>query len=280
MDLKKIEKVVGSIQTQLFKNSNSFSVGMFKSKFRGSGIQFKEHQVYNHGDDVRFIDWKLSAKSSRTYVKTFEEERNVEVVIFIDMDKSMYIGYDHVSKLQAALELTCLIYLLTKETHDVVRVVLFGEEIYTLPVKSGREGIILLVSLLEKIGVIDANGNIDYTKELKKTVPEKTKLSLIKNYVAKRKEVVLFLDFNNLEEEKEINKVLSKENVHAFKIISPLEGDEKIPFTVFIEDHFKSGSGFIFKNSGGDSKESVIKGRVKELNVKDRYLDTFIREMI
>ncbi len=64
MNIVEIEKTVAKIQTHLFKNSNSYAIGMLKSHFRGAGIQFKEHQVYCHGDDVRFIDWKLSAKTS------------------------------------------------------------------------------------------------------------------------------------------------------------------------------------------------------------------------
>ena len=85
MNLKEIEKVVGNIQEHLFRNSNSFSIGMLRSHFKGAGLQFKEHQVYAPGDDVRFIDWKLSAKTNTTFVKTFEEERNVEIHIFLDI---------------------------------------------------------------------------------------------------------------------------------------------------------------------------------------------------
>ena len=97
MDIKAIERAVAKIQTALFKNSNSFSVGTLKSQFRGSGLQFKEHQVYTHGDDVRFIDWKMMAKTSRPYIKTFEEERNVEIVVVVDLSLSMFVGLRGVS---------------------------------------------------------------------------------------------------------------------------------------------------------------------------------------
>ena len=100
MNLLEIEKIVSKIQSNLFKNSNSFSVGMLKSHFKGAGLQFKEHQVYNPGDDVRFIDWKLSAKTQNTFVKTFEEERNVEINVVIDVSNSMFVGYKNVSKLR------------------------------------------------------------------------------------------------------------------------------------------------------------------------------------
>ena len=78
MKLNEVRKTVSQIKANLFKNSNSFSIGMLKSHFKGSGLQFKEHQVYAFGDDIRFIDWKMLAKTSQPFVKTFEEERNVE----------------------------------------------------------------------------------------------------------------------------------------------------------------------------------------------------------
>lgn len=53
------------------------------SKFKGTGIKFKEHQVYVYGDDVKFIDWKMLAKIQSTlYIKKFEEDRNTEIVVF------------------------------------------------------------------------------------------------------------------------------------------------------------------------------------------------------
>ena len=54
MNIEAVEKAVSNVQNNLFKNSNSFSIGMLKSHFKGMGLKFKEHQVYVHGDDVRF----------------------------------------------------------------------------------------------------------------------------------------------------------------------------------------------------------------------------------
>ena len=84
MNIIEVRKIVGQIKTQLFKQSNSFSIGMLKSHFRGSGLQFKEHRQYTHGDDVRFIDWKILAKTGEPFIKTFEEERNVQIAVVID----------------------------------------------------------------------------------------------------------------------------------------------------------------------------------------------------
>lgn len=61
MDTSEVRKIVSNIKGSLFRNANSFSIGMLKSHFKGTGLKFKEHQVYSHGDDVRFIDWKMLA---------------------------------------------------------------------------------------------------------------------------------------------------------------------------------------------------------------------------
>ena len=89
MDLAKVQKMVKRVQESLFRHSNSYFQGMFRSKFKGAGIQFKEHQVYQYGDDVRFIDWGLLAKKNMTYIKTFEEERNIHILCVVPIKASL-----------------------------------------------------------------------------------------------------------------------------------------------------------------------------------------------
>ncbi|MBY0416420.1 MAG: DUF58 domain-containing protein, partial [Bdellovibrionales bacterium] len=105
MNITEVRKVVGKLRANLFRKANSHSIGMLKTNIRGTGLQFKEHQVYTFGDDIRFIDWKILAKTSNPYVKTFNEERNVEIVVVIDASATMITGYNGVSKLQAAIEI-------------------------------------------------------------------------------------------------------------------------------------------------------------------------------
>src|SRR5690606_12962703 len=128
MNLKEIERIVGTIQSHIFKNSNAYSAGMLKSHFRGSGLQFREHQIYVPGDDVRFIDWKLTARSQNIYIKTFEEERNVEMAVVVDLSHSLLYGYKDTSKLQAIVEIVALLYILAGETNDLVRVIIWNEK--------------------------------------------------------------------------------------------------------------------------------------------------------
>lgn len=276
MNLKEIEKAASKIQAQLFKRSNSFAIGMLKSHFKGSGLQFKEHQVYVPGDDVRFIDWKLSAKTSHTYIKTFEEERNVEIYVVIDLTPTMYLGYKGISKLEAAIEITCLLYLLAEKSQDKVKLIFIGEETKLLPSLSGHAGIAALISLLQKMEVINENGKINIKEDIK-LIDEAKRLRQIKAFLARRKEVVLLSDFTSYSDIKELNKILYKPNLHCFKLVSPLELYTDLPFSVWTRG---GNSGCYASANSMKEKSEELKGRLRVINVKDRYLDVFVREMI
>jgi uncharacterized protein (DUF58 family) len=166
MNITEVRKVVGKIRANLFKKANSHSAGMLKTNFRGTGLQFKEHQVYNFGDDIRFIDWKILAKTSHPYVKTFNEERNVEIVVVIDATATMLTGYNGVSKLQAAIEICCLLYLLAKDTNDFVHALIVADEIIHVPKKSGEAGISHFISILEDKKILTEHGLVNLEREL------------------------------------------------------------------------------------------------------------------
>ncbi len=276
MNLKEIEKVVGSIQTHLFRNSNSFSVGMLKSHFKGAGLQFKEHQIYTPGDDVRFIDWKLSAKTNTTFMKTFEEERNVEIYVLIDLSETMFMGYKGVSKLQAAIEITCLIYLLAEKSKDKVSVIIYEKSAKILPLAAGQEGVTLLISQLEKLGLLNSKGKLNLSYKVDSNHDDKKKLALLKSLIARGKEVVMLSDLTQMKDIKTLNNLLYRMNMHCFKIESPLDNVLKYPFSIFGKSKQKKRT--IRANTLG--KEDAIKGRVKPIRVNERYLEKFVREML
>jgi uncharacterized protein (DUF58 family) len=248
---------------------------MLKSHFRGAGLQFKEHQIYNPGDDVRFIDWKLSAKTNTTFIKTFEEERNVEIFVMLDITETMFFGYKNISKLQAAVELICLLYLLADKSKDKVSVIIMGHELKTLPLCSGQEGIIVLISTLQSLGILNGEGKINLNYESAIEIKEERKFAILKSYVARKKEVVLFSDLSGFSDFEALNKLLYYPNLHCFLVESPLDRVKKLPFSVF----GRSGGKEVFSKVNREEK-APLKGRYKKLNVDERYLEKFIREML
>jgi len=272
MDIKEIEKVVASVQHAVFKNANSMSAGALRSRFRGAGLQFREHQIYTHGDDVRFIDWKVSARSSHVYLKTFEEDRNVEITVLLDIGPSSFYGSRNITKLQMALELTALLYLLAQETHDQIRVVvLYDEQRTELPPKKGREGLILFVAHLEKLGIL-ANGKVNLHKQFGlKANASRFVSNEIKRQLAKKKEVIYLGDMSNLSASEESMRMLVDSRFHGIRLLSPLD-EKPLPFS--FSTSFGKLSGL-----GRPRQQAGFFSRFPSLTTSERYLELFLRRI-
>lgn len=282
MNIAEVKKVVSRIKASLFKNSNSYSIGMLKSHFKGAGLQFKEHRVYSHGDEIRFIDWKLYAKTNTPYVKTFEEERNVEIVVVLDATISMLNGYKGTSKLQAGIELICLLYLLSEETKDFIHVIVLKDKIINIPKKSGEAGIIQFVSILEREGILTSEGNVDIDIEYKNETKSEEIYKEIRKHMGRNKEIVLFSDFNDFMDKGDLNKLLYRRNVHIFQLVSPIDEAETIPYMIHSRKSQTSKRGKMKRvEMLVPPEEKLNIGRkLKKLRVKERYLETFVKEMI
>jgi uncharacterized protein (DUF58 family) len=281
MNLKEIERIVGIIQSHVFKNSNSHAAGMLKSQFRGSGLQFREHQVYVPGDDVRFIDWKLSARSPKVYVKTFEEERNIEIVVFLDLSHTLLYGFQGVSKLQASIEIIALLYLLAGQNHDQIRVVIWGNKVVNLPPKKGKEGLTLFISTIQKMGLLDKNAKVilDQPGELN-AQSEVIKVAQMKSFLARRKEVIYLGDLSLMKDMVLMQRLIAKRNMHCFRILSPLDKNNAMPFLMKAKNSFNGKFLITDIKSSINDQDFPEKERFKEINVSERYLEKFVKELV
>jgi len=273
MDIKEIERVVASVQHAVFRNANSMSAGALRSRFRGAGLQFREHQIYTHGDDVRFIDWKVSARTSHVHLKTFEEDRNVEICVVLDIGPASFYGSRGVTKLQMALEITALLYLLAQETHDQVRVlILHNEQRTELPPKKGREGLILFISQLEKLDFLNAEGKTNLRKQYKLVENSAQFVEAeLKKQLARKKEIVYLGDMGNLPEEGDFARITQDSRFHGIRLLSPLDvGPLKFSFS--------TARGKL----AGLAAPRGVSGLVKRFPVitsDERYLELFLRRI-
>jgi uncharacterized protein (DUF58 family) len=280
MNLKEIERVVGMIQAHIFRNSNAYSTGMLKSHFRGSGLQFREHQVYVPGDDVRFIDWKLSARSTNVYVKTFEEERNVEIVVFLDLSHTLFYGYENVSKLQAMIEIVALLYILAGETHDHIRVIIWSDKTINLPPKKGKEGLTLFISMLERLGLIDENAKVIIKQNgVINNHTEENKIAQIKSFLARRKEVIYLGDLSLVKNKDVWGRILDKKHMHCFRVYSPVDKNDSMPFLFKVKNPI-NGKSMVRDLKGSADEPLFVKERFKEIGVHERYLEKFVKELM
>lgn len=281
MNLYEIRKIVGKIKTQLFKNSNSFSIGMLKSHFRGSGLQFREHQQYVYGDEVRFIDWKILAKTGTPHIKTFDEERNVEIVTVVDAGGSMLSGVNGISKLLASIEITSLLYLLSKETGDKVHCIVLSDKVIHLPPMSGDRGIATFVSVLQKNNVLTEDGSVNLNNRISDyDITERN--SILLKHLKRKHEIVLLSDFYNFLDYSMLKKIINKSNVHAFRLLTPLDEADSVPYLLPISNSgIKAGiSMYRVKLSGQKKIENLLSNKIRNIRVHNHYLEEFIKEMV
>jgi uncharacterized protein (DUF58 family) len=133
-ELKKIKKL--HLKTSLMVSAAMS--GQYRSVFRGSGMEFEEVREYKPGDDVRAIDWKVSARMNRPYIKVFREEREACVIIMIDMSSSGIFTSSFMTKTEKAAEFAAVAAYAAIKNNDRAGLILFTDDVELyLPPKKG-----------------------------------------------------------------------------------------------------------------------------------------------
>ncbi len=134
-----IIRKVRQIQIRTARQVSDVMAGEYHSVFKGSGIEFDEVRPYVPGDDVRTIDWNVSARIGEPYVKRFVEERELTVILLVDMSASLDFGSGQRSKREAASELSALLALSAIVNKDKIGLVLFDKEVEAfIPPRKGQ----------------------------------------------------------------------------------------------------------------------------------------------
>ena len=137
--VRKIEIFTKGLVNQIFS-------GEYHSVFKGRGMVFSEVREYQFGDDVRMIDWNTSARFNHPYVKVFEEERELTVILLVDVSKSEIFGTVSQLKKDVAIELCAVLALSAVKNNDKVSVILFSNVIEKfIPPKKGRTHILRII---------------------------------------------------------------------------------------------------------------------------------------
>ncbi|MFZ1590652.1 MAG: DUF58 domain-containing protein, partial [Chitinophagales bacterium] len=131
-------------------SQNIFS-GEYHSAFKGRGMSFSEVREYTFGDDVRNIEWNVTARMSHPYIKVFEEERELTVMLLIDISQSSFFGTQLQMKNQLITEIAAVLSFSAINNNDKVGVILFSDRIEKfIPPKKGKSHILRIISdLLE-----------------------------------------------------------------------------------------------------------------------------------
>jgi uncharacterized protein (DUF58 family) len=141
-----IIKKVRELEIKSKKLTRHIFTGEYHSAFKGRGMLFKEVREYNHGDDIRFIDWNVSARFNHTFSKVFEEERELTVMLLVDVSASSMFGTTHARKKDLVTEIGAVLAFSAISNNDKVGVILFTDKVELfIPPKKGRDHVLYMV---------------------------------------------------------------------------------------------------------------------------------------
>ena len=146
METSEILKKVRKIEIKTRGLSSNIFAGQYHSAFKGRGMAFSEVREYQFGDDVRDIDWNVTARFHRPYVKVFEEEREMTVMLLIDVSGSLDFGTQKQMKRDMVTEIAATIAFSAIQNNDKIGVVFFSDRIEKyIPPKKGRKHILYII---------------------------------------------------------------------------------------------------------------------------------------
>jgi uncharacterized protein (DUF58 family) len=213
--IRRIEIKTGRLVSDVFS-------GQYESVFKGRGMEFSEVREYEPGDDIRTIDWNVTARYGKPFVKKFIEERELTVMLLVDASASGRFGTSERMKEELAAELAAVLAFSAIKNNDKVGMIIFTDRVekYILP-KKGRTHILRIIS--EMLFFKPAHKNTDITSALEYL-----------NEVAKRKSVVFLIsDFIGQGFEKALGITNKKHDVIAMTITDPRE--KELPAIGFVE---------------------------------------------
>jgi len=141
--IKKLRK----IEIHTSRLANDQLAGSYHSVFKGRGMAFSEVRQYQPGDDVRFIDWNVTARTGDAYVKIFTEEREMTVMLLVDLSASQRFGSSDRSKVEVVAEVAALLAFSAIKNNDRVGLILFTDRVERfVPPKKGRGHVMRVVT--------------------------------------------------------------------------------------------------------------------------------------
>lgn len=212
MDTQEILKKVRQIEIKTKGLSRHLFSGAYHSSFKGRGMSFSEVREYQYGDDIRHIDWNVTARSGQTQVKVFEEERELTLMLLIDISRSTLFGSMEQNKREWMIEIAAVLAFSATQNHDKTGMILFSDRIHLyIPPKKGKQHILRMIRELL----------------VRRTDAGKTRFDLPLQYLdsvqSKRTICFLLSDFHDPVPEASLKIVGRRHDVIGLQILDPLE---------------------------------------------------------
>ncbi|GAA4305090.1 DUF58 domain-containing protein [Aestuariibaculum suncheonense] len=216
MDTKDLLKKVRKIEIKTRRLSDHIFGGEYHSTFKGRGMTFSEVRQYHFGDDVRNIDWNVTARYNEPFVKVFEEERELTMMLMVDVSGSELFGTDQQFKNEVVTEIAATLAFSATQNNDKIGLILFSDkvELY-IPPKKGRSHVLRIIREL-----------IEFEPESKQTNLAEA-LKFMQNVMKKKAIVFVLSDFIADDYNHTMKIVAGKHDVTGIRIYDKRE--EEIP---------------------------------------------------
>tara|TARA_B110000438_G_C15712349_1_gene605906 strand:- start:126 stop:1001 length:876 start_codon:yes stop_codon:yes gene_type:complete len=185
MQLQEVIKKIKCLEIKTRKVVNTTFSGEYQSLFKGQGMNFADLREYQYGDETRLIDWKVTAKTNKPYVKLFEEERELSVVLAVDLSASGQFGSGTKTKRELICELAAVLGFSAAKNKDKVGLLLFTDQVELyIPPKKGRKHIFRILRDIFYFKPISKKTNISTPIEfLLKTLKQKSIIFMLSDFI-------------------------------------------------------------------------------------------------
>lgn len=250
MDTKELLKKVRQVEINIRGVVNEVFAGEYHSVFKGRGMEFAEVREYQYGDDVRNIDWNVSARMNHPFVKVFDEERELTVMILFDSSASETFGSRVQLKGQTATEIAALLASSAIKNNDKVGLIIFSDAIEKfVPPRKGRQHVLRVIRellYLEDPENLPRGGETDIAAALE----------YLNQIVKRRATVFLISDFMAEGYEKDLQIANKRHDLVAIHIIDPLE--ERLPSVGLMElQDLETGEIMLIDTSVDEIRETI-----------------------
>ena len=216
MDTKELLKKVRKIEIKTRRLSDHIFGGEYHSTFKGRGMTFSEVRQYQFGDDVRNIDWNVTARYNEPYIKVFEEERELTMMLMVDVSGSQLFGTQEQFKKSMLTEIAATLAFSATQNNDKIGLILFTDEIELfIPPKKGRSHVLRIIREL-----------MEFEHKSKKTNITEA-LKFLSNVMKKKAIVFILSDFIADEYQQTLKIVSGKHDVTGIRVYDRRE--EEIP---------------------------------------------------
>ncbi len=216
MDTKELLKKVRKIEIKTRRLSDHIFGGEYHSTFKGRGMTFSEVRQYQYGDDVRNIDWNVTARYQEPFIKVFEEERELTMMLMVDVSGSEFFGTETQFKNEIITEIAATLAFSATQNNDKIGLILFSDEIELyIPPKKGRSHVLRIIREL-----------IEFKPNSKQTNVAEA-LKFLSNVMKKKAIVFVLSDFISEDYKQTLKIVSRKHDVTGIRVYDRHE--ESIP---------------------------------------------------